>query len=191
MSAAAAARSILTQLHEVMASRLHAQGKLNQVVDIFGEALNSEVCSIYLLREGMLELFATRGLNQIAVHVTRMGVGEGLTGTIAANVRRALGEGYRSLKLHEVDLAVIAAAREAAGPEIEITLDVNCPWSLREAVDMAAKLEPMRLRWLASASRQSPTGAAWAPISRTIPRCTSRRCSAMTHGSLPIFARGT
>jgi phosphotransferase system enzyme I (PtsP) len=86
MSAAAAARSILTQLHEVMASRLHAQGKLNQVVDIIGETLDSEVCSIYLLREGMLELFATRGLNQSAVHVTRMGVGEGLTGTIAANV---------------------------------------------------------------------------------------------------------
>ena len=64
MTAVAAARSILTQLHEVMASRLHAQGKLNQVVDIIGEALDSEVCSIYLLREGMLELFATRGLNQ-------------------------------------------------------------------------------------------------------------------------------
>ncbi|MXO66615.1 phosphoenolpyruvate--protein phosphotransferase [Altericroceibacterium endophyticum] len=86
MSAVAAARSILTQLHEVMASRLHAQGKLNQVVDIIGEALHSEVCSVYLLRVGMLELFATRGLNQSAVHVTRMGVGEGLTGTIARNV---------------------------------------------------------------------------------------------------------
>src|SRR5690606_18553905 len=86
VAAAAAARSILTQLHEVMASRLHAQGKLNQVVEIIGEALSSEVCSIYLLREGMLELYATRGLNQEAVHVTRMGIGEGLTGTIAANV---------------------------------------------------------------------------------------------------------
>ncbi|RKF21043.1 phosphoenolpyruvate--protein phosphotransferase [Altericroceibacterium spongiae] len=86
MLAAAAARSILTQLHELMASRMHAQGKLNQVVDIIGEALHSEVCSIYLLREGMLELYATRGLNQSAVHVTRMGVGEGLTGTIARNV---------------------------------------------------------------------------------------------------------
>ncbi len=85
-SAVAAARMILTRLHEVMASRLHVQGKLNQVVDIIGESLDSEVCSIYLLREGMLELFATRGLNQSAVHVTRMAVGEGLTGTIAANV---------------------------------------------------------------------------------------------------------
>lgn len=86
MTAAASARQILTRLHEVMASRLHAQGKLDQVVDIVGESLTSEVCSIYLLREGMLELFATRGLNTSAVHVTRMAIGEGLTGTIADNV---------------------------------------------------------------------------------------------------------
>lgn len=85
MTAAAAARQILTQLHEVMASRMHAQGKLDSVVDIIGSNLDSEVCSIYLLRESMLELFATRGLNKSAVHVTRMVLGEGLTGTIAAN----------------------------------------------------------------------------------------------------------
>jgi len=34
----------------------------------------------------MLELFATRGLAQEAVHVTRMAVGEGLVGTIAENI---------------------------------------------------------------------------------------------------------
>ena len=65
---------------------MHAQGKLDRVVEIVGEALDSEVCSIYLLRDGMLELYATRGLNQSAVHVTRMAVGEGLTGTIAQKV---------------------------------------------------------------------------------------------------------
>lgn len=86
ITAAAAARAILTSLHEVMASRSGAQAKLNRIVDIIGEKLDSEVCSIYLLREGMLELFATRGLNQAAVHVTRMAVGEGLVGTIAANI---------------------------------------------------------------------------------------------------------
>ena len=86
MSAAASARSILTRLHEVMASRLNPQAKLDQVVEIIGQELDSEVCSIYLLRDGALELFATRGLNQDAVHVTRMAVGEGLTGSIAQNV---------------------------------------------------------------------------------------------------------
>lgn len=85
-SAVAAARAILTSLHEVMASRSGAQAKLNQVVEVIGESLHSEVCSIYLLREGMLELFATRGLEQGAVHVTRLAVGEGLVGTIASNI---------------------------------------------------------------------------------------------------------
>ncbi|MDE2411283.1 MAG: phosphoenolpyruvate--protein phosphotransferase [Sphingomonadales bacterium] len=86
LSAVSAARTILTRLHDVMASRSHAQAKLNTVVEVIGEGLDSEVCSIYLLREGMLELFATRGLAQEAVHVTRMAIGEGLVGTIAENI---------------------------------------------------------------------------------------------------------
>jgi phosphotransferase system enzyme I (PtsP) len=85
-SAAASAREILVRLHDVMASRTPAQAKLNAVVGIVGEAMASEVCSIYLLREGVLELFATRGLAQEAVHVTKMALGEGLVGTIAEQV---------------------------------------------------------------------------------------------------------
>ena len=84
-SAAASAREILTRLHDVMASRTPAQAKLNSVTQIIGEAITSEVCSIYLLREGVLELFATRGLDQAAVHVTKLALGEGLVGTIAQN----------------------------------------------------------------------------------------------------------
>lgn len=86
LTAAASAREILTRLHDVMAKRLPAQSKLNSVAEIIGTVLDSEVCSIYLLREGVLELFATRGLAQEAVHVTRLALGEGLVGTIAANV---------------------------------------------------------------------------------------------------------
>jgi len=85
-SAVTAARTILTSLHDVMASRSNVQSKLNTVVEVIGAGLDSEVCSVYLLREGMLELFATRGLDQEAVHVTRMAVGEGLVGTIAENI---------------------------------------------------------------------------------------------------------
>ncbi len=85
-TAVASAREILTRLHDVMAARTNAQTKLNGVVGIIGEALNSEVCSIYLLREGVLELFATRGLDEAAVHVTKLAVGEGLVGTIAGNI---------------------------------------------------------------------------------------------------------
>ena len=80
------ARNILTGLRAIMASSGNAQAKLNQVVDTIAEAVDSEVCSIYLRREGVLELFATRGLNPEAVHVTKLAMGEGLTGHIAQNV---------------------------------------------------------------------------------------------------------
>jgi phosphotransferase system enzyme I (PtsP) len=85
-TSATSAREILTGLHEVMASRLGAQAKLNKVVKIIAEAMASEVCSIYLLRDGVLELFATVGLNQAAVHVTKLALGEGLVGAIAKDV---------------------------------------------------------------------------------------------------------
>jgi L-alanine-DL-glutamate epimerase-like enolase superfamily enzyme len=67
---------------------------------------------------------------------------------VAANVTRALGHGFRHVKLHEIAVAPTRAAREAAGEDVDIMLDVNCPWSLREALDMAEKLRPLRLRWL-------------------------------------------
>jgi phosphotransferase system, enzyme I, PtsP len=87
LSAAASAREILTGLHDVMAGRGTAQSKLDKVVDLIAEALESEVCSIYLLRDNKLELYATHGLRKEAVHVTRLSLGQGLVGTIAAEGR--------------------------------------------------------------------------------------------------------
>jgi phosphotransferase system enzyme I (PtsP) len=86
-TAAASAREILTGLHDVMAKRGSAQSKLDRVVDLIAEAMGSDVCSIYLLRDNNLELFATHGLRTEAVHVTRLRMGEGLVGTIAAEGR--------------------------------------------------------------------------------------------------------
>ncbi len=80
------ARNILTGMRSIMATRSNAQVKLNKVVNTIADAVSSEVCSIYLRRDGVLELFATRGLNAEAVHVTKLAMGEGLTGYIAKNV---------------------------------------------------------------------------------------------------------
>ena len=67
----------MTGLHDVMAKRGSAQAKLDKVVDLIAEAMQSEVCSIYLLRDNALELFATHGLRKEAVHVTRLAHGRG------------------------------------------------------------------------------------------------------------------
>src|SRR5258708_12491790 len=86
-SAATSAREILTGLHAIMARRGSAKHKLDQVVDLIAGKMDSDVCSIYLLRDNNLELFATHGLRKEAVHVTRLHMGEGLVGTIAAEGR--------------------------------------------------------------------------------------------------------
>jgi phosphotransferase system enzyme I (PtsP) len=70
-----------------MAGRGAPQSKLDKVVDLIAASMQSEVCSIYLLRDNKLELFATHGLRKEAVHVTRLGMGEGLVGTIAGEAR--------------------------------------------------------------------------------------------------------
>src|SRR5258707_1573025 len=67
---------------------------------------------------------------------------------IGENVSRALRSGYRHLKLHEIDVECVRAAREAAGDDVEIMLDVNCPWSVHEALDMTRRLRPFNLKWL-------------------------------------------
>ncbi|MFQ5533915.1 MAG: phosphoenolpyruvate--protein phosphotransferase [Sphingomonadales bacterium] len=62
-----------------------AQERLDKVVKLIASNMIAEVCSLYMCRAGqVLELFASEGLNPSAVHQTRLRVGEGLVGEIAA-----------------------------------------------------------------------------------------------------------
>jgi len=72
----------------------------------------------------------------------------GEAGAVRHYAERALKRGYRHLKLHEITEAPIAAAREAAGAEVPIMVDCNCPWTVDEAIVMARKLQPLNLMWL-------------------------------------------
>src|SRR5258708_2018955 len=81
-------RMLLKRLRDTMARADSVDGMLGEVVRLVASELVAEVCSIYLLRAGeVLELFATQGLNPSAVHRTRLRVGEGLVGDIAAHAR--------------------------------------------------------------------------------------------------------
>jgi phosphotransferase system, enzyme I, PtsP len=81
-----AARQLLRRMVEVVALPVDRQARLDRIVQLIAANLVAEVCSIYALRAGdVLELFATEGLAQESVHRIRMGVGEGLVGTIAAS----------------------------------------------------------------------------------------------------------
>jgi D-galactarolactone cycloisomerase len=62
-------------------------------------------------------------------------------------VERALKRGYRHLKLHEITEGPIKAGRDAAGPDVAIMVDCNCPWTVAEAIAMARRLAPCNLKW--------------------------------------------
>jgi phosphotransferase system enzyme I (PtsP) len=77
-------RILLRRLREIMAERASAQTRLDKLVSVIASNMVAEVCSIYLRRAGgVLELFATEGLNPEAVHRTRLKEGEGLVGLAA------------------------------------------------------------------------------------------------------------
>ena len=81
-------RVLLKRLRELMAEPLEPQDRLDRIVHQIAQNMVAEVCSFYVLRaDGILELYATEGLNPGAVHLAQLKMGQGLVGTIAAGAR--------------------------------------------------------------------------------------------------------
>ncbi|QFY61533.1 phosphoenolpyruvate--protein phosphotransferase [Rhizobium grahamii] len=81
-------RVLLKRLRELMAEPLEPQERLDRIVRQIAGNMVAEVCSVYVLRaDGVLELYATEGLNKEAVHLSQLKMGQGLVGTIAASAQ--------------------------------------------------------------------------------------------------------
>ncbi len=81
-------RVLLKRLRELMAEPLEPQERLDRIVRQIAQNMVAEVCSVYVLRsDGVLELYATEGLNPGAVHLAQLQMGQGLVGTIAASAQ--------------------------------------------------------------------------------------------------------
>lgn len=104
-------RVLLRRLREAMAEPGDAQKRLDRIVILIAANMVAEVCSIYVMRGDVdLELAATEGLNPEAVHLTRLKVGEGLVGQIAAKAE--------SLSLIDAQSHPAYAYRPETGEEI-------------------------------------------------------------------------
>lgn len=68
--------------------------------------------------------------------------------TLAANLRRAVSLGYNAIKLHEIVPALVGLTREIIGPDRQLMVDTNCPWSIPEALQMARAMQPYDVTWL-------------------------------------------
>ena len=72
----------------------------------------------------------------------------GEAGAVAHYTSQALERGYRHIKLHEITVPEVKAARDVTGPAVPIMLDTNCPWTVPQAIEMARRLAPLDLHWL-------------------------------------------
>lgn len=72
----------------------------------------------------------------------------GAAEAVAHYTDQALARGYRHLKLHEITVREVKAARDAAGPGVSLMVDTNCPWTVPQAIEMARRLAPLDLHWL-------------------------------------------
>ena len=61
---------------------------------------------------------------------------------------KAIADGYRDVKLHEIAYEPIAAGREAVGRDVRLTTDVNCNWSLAETREMLPRMKALDLYWV-------------------------------------------
>jgi L-alanine-DL-glutamate epimerase-like enolase superfamily enzyme len=60
----------------------------------------------------------------------------------------ALAGGFSAIKLHETDLDIIAACRDAVGPSVALSVDVNCAWSTEFVDRERGRLDALQLAWL-------------------------------------------
>src|ERR1035437_316 len=67
---------------------------------------------------------------------------------VGAACERALARGYRDIKLHETETPMVRAARAAMGAGPRLMVDVNCPWSVEQALAMARGWGESDLTWL-------------------------------------------
>jgi phosphotransferase system, enzyme I, PtsP len=82
------AKLLLSRLRALMANQAQDPKRLERVVELIGNTMVADVCSIYLRTEDeSLLLMATKGLRPEAVGRTKMKENEGLVGLVSATAR--------------------------------------------------------------------------------------------------------
>lgn len=94
----------------------------------------------------LVDLLGGAYAEKLEVYASLLRYGDGEK--VAEAVREAVNRGYRAIKLHELGTAEIRAAVEAAGTDVAVSLDVNCPWTVAGALAKDRELADLGLAWL-------------------------------------------
>jgi len=136
----------IVELGEGLQRKLHALGRAGSVLFALS-GLDIALWDIAGKRKGvpLCRLLHDAPRREVPAYASLLRYGE--PQRVADKTAEAVSRGYRHVKLHETGVAPTRAARKAAGSEIALMLDANCPWTVPEAVAVAQELKDVGLLW--------------------------------------------
>jgi len=135
--------AILAELRQ----KLHIIGRYG--ITMFGiSAADIALWDLAAKAEGvsLAELLGGRRRDDLPAYASLIRYGD--SDLVRQIATRAVAEGYQTVKLHEIAPEHIRAGREAVGPGIALTDDVNCNWTVEQTLTWAAELRALDLMWL-------------------------------------------
>lgn len=94
----------------------------------------------------LAELLGGRAREEIPAYASLVRYGN--PELVTEYAKKALALGVRDVKLHEITLENIEAGRNAVGPDVRLTTDVNCNWSMEEAERLLPEMKRLNLFWV-------------------------------------------
>ncbi len=137
----------ITGVMDDLQRKLHIVGRTGPVVyamsgldialwDIAGKKAGKPLCA----------LLGGARRKQVPAYASLVRYGD--AALVARNSIAAVTRGFKAVKLHEIDVMQVQTAREAVGANIDLMMDTNCPWTVDEALVIAAQVRPYNLLWL-------------------------------------------
>lgn len=137
----------IAQIHDELSRKYHLLGRTGPVMyalsgldialwDLAGKAAD----------KSLSELLGGRKRESVAAYASLMKYTD--PDVVARNSAKAANEGYGIIKLHETGVEQIRRSREAIGPGVKLTVDVNCPWTAEQAIAICEQTRELDLYWL-------------------------------------------
>lgn len=136
-------RMFAVTVHLGSAAILAMSGVDTALWDLMGKKAN----------QPLYKLLGGGGTKRVPAYVGCMTLGVQDIPSLVEESAKWTGQGFRSLKLRggagiQKDVAAVKAVREAVGPSVDISIDINARYSWPEAVRICKLLEPYDIYWV-------------------------------------------
>jgi o-succinylbenzoate synthase len=127
-------------------------GLESALLDILGKSLGCGVYELGVVNAGVVNAAPTVGVGaRIAVNMV---IGAMALDDVIVRAREAVQAGYSCIKLKvgkaepDMEIARIAALRQAVGPDVHLRLDANEAWTFAEAMTILTQCAPFTLQYV-------------------------------------------